>query len=403
MSWEVIGMGAVCSLGDTVAGIHGALCAGRSGLAPLSAFDASRYRAGSAYEVPDRASPGVDEPLRATRWLIRVVREALDDAGLPDPDPWLPVLVGTTHREMRTAELWWRREAPLAPADLHFTAALRSALGLHNVHTVASACAASLYALGMAADLIAFGETDTVVVAGTDAITESSFGGFDRIQYPPPDAIHAFDRSRRGMIMGEGAVAVVLRRAGAHTGRVHGRVRGVGMNCDASHPTAPDPAGIARAIEDAHGRASVVPADIDLVLVHGSGTPQSDLAEAVALREVFAGADPGPHVSAIKAGMGHISGGAGLLNLVVALEAIRTGTLPAVSALIDPIEEAADLRVVSGPPATGRFGTAQVHAVGMGGINAVAIVEGAARPEVAACPEGAAQDDAAVRDEGAVR
>lgn len=379
MSWEISGMSAICALGDTVGGIHGALCSGQSGPAPLSTFDPSKYRAGAAYEVPDRARPGVDEPLRATRWLVRVVREALADAGLPEPDPGLPVLVGTTHREMRTAELWWRREGALSPTDLHFTPALRAAFGLYHVQTIASACAASLYGLGMATDLIALGEADTVVVAGTDSITESSFGGFDRIQFPPPDTIRAFDRSRRGMIMGEGAVAVVLRRAGTSPGRVHGLVRGVSMNCDASHPTAPDAAGIVRAIEEAHERASVAAEDIGLVIVHGSGTPQSDLAEAVALRDVFKAADPGPLVTAIKGGMGHVSGGAGLLNLVVALESIRSRTVPPISDLTDPIEEARELRLVSGRPAAGPPGTAQVHAVGMGGINAVAIVEGASR------------------------
>jgi 3-oxoacyl-(acyl-carrier-protein) synthase len=285
---------------------------------------------------------------------------------------------------MRTAELWWQHDGALAPADLHFTSALRSACGLHNVHTVASACASSLYALGMATDLIALAEAETVVVAGTDSITESSFGGFDRIQFPPPDAIRAFDRSRRGMIMGEGAVAVVLRRAGLQSARVHGRVRGVSMNCDASHPTAPDPAGIVRAIAEAHDRASVVPDDIDFMIVHGSGTPQSDLAEALALKEVFKAADPGPFVTAIKAGMGHISGGAGLLNLVVAVKAIQSGILPGIGNLIDPIEEARGLCIVSAEPAAGPFSIAQVHASGMGGINAVAIVEGTTRAEVAA-------------------
>jgi 3-oxoacyl-(acyl-carrier-protein) synthase len=379
VTWDVIGMGAVCSLGETVTGIHEALCAGRSGLAPLSAFDVSGYRACSAYEVTDRVRPGEDEPLRATRWLIRVIREAMSDAGLPATAPGLPVLVGTTHREMRTAELWWRHEAPLAPADLHFTSALRAAFGTGNVHTISSACASSLYALGMATDLIALGEADTVVVAGTDPITESSFGGFDRIQAPPPSAIRVFDRSRSGMIMGEGAAAVVLRRTGAHHGRVYGRVRGVSMNCDAGHPTAPDPAGIVRAIEEAHQRSAMVPGDIDFVIVHGTGTPQSDLAEAVALNEVFKAADPGPLITGIKAGMGHISGGAGLLSLVIALQAIRTGTLPGIGDLTDPIEETKELRLVTGAPVTASFGTAQVHAIGMGGINAVAIVEGAAR------------------------
>jgi 3-oxoacyl-(acyl-carrier-protein) synthase len=379
MTWDIVGMSAVCALGGTVSGIHEALCAGRFGLAPLSAFDASRYRARSAYEVPDRVRPGVEEPLRATRWLVHVIEEALSDAGMSASLPGVPVLVGTTHREMRTAELWWRDGAPFTSTDLHFTSAVRAAFGTSDVHTIASACASSLYALGMATDLIELGEADTVVVAGTDSITESSFGGFDRIQAPPPDAIRVFDRSRRGMIMGEGAVAVVVRRAGAHLGRVRGRVRGVGMNCDASHPTAPDPAGIVRVLEEAHRRSATVPDDIDFVIVHGSGTPQSDLAEAVALREVFKAADPGPLVTAVKDGMGHISGGAGLLSLVLALEAIRSGILPGIGDLTDPIEETKELRIVSGAPVMGSFDTAQVQASGMGGINAAAIVEGAAQ------------------------
>lgn len=379
MTWDIVGMSTICALGDSVAEVHEALCAGRSGLAPVAAFDRSKYRAQSAFEVSDRVQPDVDEPLRATRWLIRVVKAALDDAGISAPAPDLPVLVGTTHREMRTAELWWRDQGSLAPADLHFTSALRSALGLGNVHTIASACAASLYGLGMATDLIAQDDADIVVVAGTDSITESSFGGFDRIQYPPPTGIRVFDQSRSGMIMGEGAVAVVLRRTGTHPGPVHGRVRGVSMNCDASHPTAPDSAGIARAIEDAHDRAAIAASDIDFVVLHGSGTPQSDLAEAVALCEVFKAVEPGPLVTAIKGGMGHISGGAGLLNLVVALASIRSGRVPPIIGLTDPIEEVQDLRVVSGASAAGPWRTAQVQASGMGGINAVAVVEGAGR------------------------
>ena len=113
------------------------------------------------------------------------------------------------------------------------------------------------------------------------------------------------------------------------------------------------------------------------MIVHGSGTPQSDLAEALALTEVFKASDPGPLVTAIKAGMGHISGGAGLLNLVVALQSIRSGTVPPIGNLTDPIEETGQLRILSGAPAVGSFRTAQVQASGMGGINAVAIVEGA--------------------------
>ena len=77
MTWDIVGMSAICALGETVPDIHAALCAGRSGLAPVAAFDRSRYRAGSAYEVPDRADPGRDEPLRT--WTKRQLAAVICD------------------------------------------------------------------------------------------------------------------------------------------------------------------------------------------------------------------------------------------------------------------------------------------------------------------------------------
>lgn len=372
-------MAAVACLGDSPGEIYQALCAGDTGLAPLRAFDESRYRVKYAYEVDDRRAAGVDEPGRATRWLRLVVGRALRDAGLAEHAAQYPVIVGTTLRELRSAELWWRDDAPLEPADLHFAKAMYEDFGTSRTHTVASACAASLYALGLAADLIELGQADTVVVAGTDSITESAFGGLDQVQQPTPDAVRPFDQARRGMIMGEGAVAVVLRRAGTHHRPAYARVRGVSMNCDAFHPAVPDVAGVTRAIRAAHERAAVKPEDIDFVIVHGSGTNHNDVVESRALSEVFADRRPGPFVTSIKSGVGHTCGGSGLLSLVIAVLALRQGTVPPIRDLTEPIPEARDLRLVVGGTAIGRFSTAQVHAIGLGGINAVAVVEQVAR------------------------
>ncbi|WTW99353.1 3-oxoacyl-ACP synthase [Streptomycetaceae bacterium NBC_01309] len=383
MSRDIIGMGAIACLGDEPRSIHRALCRAETGVGPLRAFDSSRYRVKNAYEVDDRAAPGRDEPGRATRWLRAAVADALADAGLTDPESPeasaavvadIPVIVGTTLRELRSAELWWRDGTELAAADLHFATAMRDAFGTVRTHTVASACAASLYALGMAADLIDLGMADTVVVAGTDAITESSFGGLDRVQNPPPQAIRPFDRARRGMVMGEGAAAVVLSRAGTHRRPVQARVRGVAMNCDAAHPAVPDPEGVAAVVRDAHRRAAVGPDDIDLVVVHGSGTHHNDLVESEVLGQVFGGSGPGPLVTSIKSGVGHTCGGSGLMSLVIAVLALQTGELPPIGGLSDPMPEARHLRLVADGPALGRFATAQIHAIGLGGINAVAVV-----------------------------
>ncbi|MFJ4650551.1 beta-ketoacyl synthase N-terminal-like domain-containing protein [Nocardia sp. NPDC088792] len=377
MSWDIAAMSAVGGLGSTPSEIYRALCAGRTGLAPLRAFEAANYRMRHAYEIDDRAEPGRDEPFRATRWLVRVVGDALREAGLQDRAADIPVLVGTTLRELRSGELWWRDGAPLTPADLHFARALREQLGVRRTETVASACAAALYTLGLATDLIESGITDTVVVAGTDAIAESSFGALDRVQFPSPREIRPFDADRRGMVMGEGAVAVVLRKRGVHAGRVHGVVRGVEMNCDASHPTVPDPVSVARAIRHAHRRSGIHAAEVDFVIVHGSGTHHNDLAEARALHDVFGGVAPGPWITSIKGGTGHTCGGSGLLSLITAVLALQCGAVPPIHALTRPMPEAAGLRLVGGAPATGTLRTAQINAIGLGGINAVAVVEAA--------------------------
>ncbi|MFJ2778217.1 beta-ketoacyl synthase N-terminal-like domain-containing protein [Kitasatospora sp. NPDC087315] len=377
MTWDITGMAAVANIGASPQEIFTALCAGQESRRPLMAFDLDKYRAAYAYEIDDRPEGGGDLPRRATRWLTTVVRQAAADAGLGEDLAQVPVLVGTTMREQRSLELWWRDGADIALADLHFGTALKAAFGACTTYTFANACSASLYALGMATDMIEAGLADTVVVAGTDAATESGFGTLDRVQNDLPDALRPFDATHKGMLMGEGAAAVVVQRAGTGSGPVHARVRGVSMGCDAHHATAPDPDGITRAVLDAHSRAGVRASDIDLVMLHGSGTPRNDTTEASVLRRIFTGAGAGPRMTAIKAMTGHTLGGSGLLSLVMAVLAMKAGTVPPVLGLLAPIPEAAGLGLVQGVPASVDLAIAQIDAFGFGGINAVAIVEAA--------------------------
>ncbi|MFC9927367.1 beta-ketoacyl synthase N-terminal-like domain-containing protein [Streptomyces sp. NPDC127190] len=373
MTWDIIGLGAVSSVGADARATYDALCAGRDGRAPVRVFDPAFYQARHAYEIDDRG-PGGDRPLRATGWLLTAVEQALADAGLDDDLSEVPVLVGTTLREQRSVELWWREGARVATDELHFGSALRRRFHARTSYTFANACAASLYALGMAADLISLGQADTVVVAGADSIAESTFAAMDRAQTLVPDAARPFDRGHKGMVMGEGAVAVVLTRAGARRTGVAARLRAVGLNCDAGHPTAPDPAGVEAGIRDAHQRAGVRPGDIDLVMLHGTGTARNDETEAAVMSRLFTDA-PGPLMTAVKSGVGHTLGGSGLLSLVTAVLSMRHGAVPPVIGLTDPIEEAAGLRLVQGAAAPAPIALAQVNAFGFGGINAVAVVE----------------------------
>ncbi|MDN3243810.1 beta-ketoacyl synthase N-terminal-like domain-containing protein [Glycomyces tritici] len=372
MTWAVAGVGARCSVGSGVDEIAAALCEGRSGWAPLRGFDPAKYSMPGAYEIDDRPG-GEDRPGRATGWLLEAIAQACKDAGLGDLNG-VPVVIGTGLRELRTAELAWLDGSSVEESALDFGEAVRERFGAGEVHTVTNACSASLYALALGTDLLALGEADTVVVAGVDTITESMFGLLDRVQPDPPGAVRPFDEDRRGVVMGDGAVAVVLERG---TG-AWGTVRSVSVNCDAAHVTAPDEAGIAAAIRAAHASAGVTPGDIDLVLAHGTGTVLNDRTEALAMRGVF-GPSPAAPMTAIKSMTGHTSGGSGLLSLVVALWCLREGRVPPVVGLEHPIEEAAGFAWATAATALERARLAQVNAFGFGGVNAVAVVEGGAR------------------------
>ncbi|MGC9376731.1 beta-ketoacyl-[acyl-carrier-protein] synthase family protein [Streptomyces sp. MH13] len=376
MTYPITGTGAVAAIGADPGEIFDSLCAGRSGLAPLKAFDRSRYRAQQLFEIDDRHTPGLDEPGRAGRLLAEAVRQAAADAGLPEDLGGIPVLVGTGLRELRSLELWWRDGTVFDADRLHFGNVLRERFGAIDTHTFAGACSASLYALALGWDLLELGETDTVVVAGCDVVTESMFGQADRVQFDPPPSVRPFDKDRRGTILGEGAAAVVLTRE-ARPGRpVRGLLHSVAVNCDAHHQTAPDGTGVETAVREAQRNAEVAPADIDLVVLHATGTPLNDRTEAAVTAQVFAGTHPA--LTGIKSLTGHTSGSAGLLSLIVALRCLEAGVVPPIAGLAEPLPEGSTLRLVAGEPLVTPMRLAQVNSFGFGGVNAVAIVGGAA-------------------------
>jgi 3-oxoacyl-[acyl-carrier-protein] synthase II len=376
--WVVTGTGMVSSLGGSVAASFEAYCRGETGLAPLRAFDRSKYRVTSAFEVADRP-PGGDQPRRATAWLCDAIGQAVAQAGLdPAAAGRVPVVVGTGLAELRSLELWWTGDTPLTVPDLDVSSAVADAAGLGPTYLFVNACSASLFALAAGTDLLALGEVDAVVVAGTDTITESMVGLLDRVTMEAPTELRPFDVDRRGVILGEGAAAVVLEpveRAAARGARTLAVLRGVGTNCDANHLTAPLLAGISRAMQDAHRRAAVDPEDIDLVLAHGTGTLLNDLTEAQALREVFAGRTRRPLVTALKSLTGHTSGASGLMSLVTAVETMASGRLTPTRHHATPIPEIDDFTVVAEPTKGADVRRAQVDAFGFGGVNAVAVLE----------------------------
>ncbi|WP_367127676.1 beta-ketoacyl synthase N-terminal-like domain-containing protein [Saccharothrix sp. HUAS TT1] len=353
-------------LGDTTTTFK-ALAEGVSGVSPLRFHDTAKLNVTHGYQIDDGDE---ERPRRAAGWLAECVAAAAAQAGLDTAGRRVTAIVGTGLRELRSVERATADDVPVAPEELHFAAAVRAALpGVAEVITVANACSASGHALALAEDLLAADEADAVVVAGCDATAESMLTMIGRVADAPTTSVRPFDRDRTGVLLGEGAAAVVLERSGDGP-----TVLGVGLSCDAFHETAPDVRGIVAAMRDAHDRAGVTPDRIGLVLAHGTGTALNDPTEAAALTEVFGAARP--LVTGVKGGIGHTSGAAALMSLVLAARAVREGLVPPVTGLVEPIDEAAGLRLVVGEaePITGPT-VVQVDAFGFGGVNAVCVLE----------------------------
>ncbi|MFE6776505.1 beta-ketoacyl synthase N-terminal-like domain-containing protein [Streptomyces sp. NPDC057702] len=393
--------------GSSMVSCHGdldatfdALVAGRGGASPLRLGDPAKLNVTHGYGIDDaterayRAAVatatagtptdtsagtafGVGEDVRlAGRWLAQAVAGALAEAGVDPGTSRVAVIVGTGLRELRAVEEWHGDSAALRLAQLHFDEAVRSvAPGVTEVHTLANACAASGYALALAADLLELDEADAVVAAGCDTLTESMLTMIGRVGTVTAETVRPFDTDRDGVLLGEGAVAVVLELPSDKP--AFGLVRGVGIGCDAHHETAPDPGGVLATMREAHQRAGITPAEVDLVVAHGTSTALNDPTEASALVELFGDVAPAdaPAVTAIKGAIGHTSGGAALMSLLVACRAMREGTVPPVTGLRAAIPEAEKLALVVDRPLAARPRLAQVNAFGFGGVNAVTIVE----------------------------
>lgn len=375
----ITGADLITSVGAGRAASFAAFCRGVSGNKPLQCFDQRRFRVTRAYEVPDREQTGQDVPGRATRWLCRCVRQVMREAEIESQDERVAFLIGTGLRELRSLELWWADGFPFHISELHFAGALQREINIGGpAFTVANACSASNFTLGLAADWINLGDVDAVVVAGCDSITESMLGLVDRVTLTPPQVLQPFDRNRRGVLMGEGAAAVVLEpleRAMARGKVPLALLRGVGMSCDAYHETTPHLDGIVASMVDAHRLAGVMPENIDLIMAHGTGTDRNDQIEALAIKQVFGAAAQRPFISGLKSMTGHTSGASGLIGVIVAMEAMRQSRIPPTIGLTEPMEEAQGLKIVTNICQEAQIRIAQVNAFGFGGVNAVAVLE----------------------------
>lgn len=379
MSYTITGAGMICSVGENTDACFCAFCRGKSGNMPIKGFDKDKHATQWAYEIDDRGGLSRDDPFRSTKWLTKAINEAVKSAGVTASAGRIVIIIGTGLRELRSLELWWADGAAMELEELHFSRAVRRQARLScPVMTVCNACSASLFALGLGEDMLALDQVDIAIIAGCDSITESMFGLLGRVNFNQPRKVQPFDKNRPGILMGEGAAALVIENPGSASARnaeVQGMLRGVGVSCDAYHETVPSPEGMLQAMKNAHSRAMIKPEDVDLLMVHGTGTILNDKAEAEALNILFGQNEKQPFACALKSMTGHTSGASGLMSVITALCCMKTGIIPATIGIEAPMEELSGFNLVLDENRKYTPQLCQVNAFGFGGVNAIAIVE----------------------------
>jgi 3-oxoacyl-[acyl-carrier-protein] synthase II len=230
-----------------------------------------------------------------------------------------------------------------------------------GVHTPVSACASGAEAISYAARMIQTGRADVVIAGGTEAvihpITMAGFASMRALSTrndDPARASRPYDVDRDGFVMGEGAGILVLESeefARARGARIHAVYGGAGLTSDGHHIAQPDPdgAGAARAITEALADAGLSPADIVHINAHATSTPQGDIAEAVAIRRALGADTDHAIVTGTKSMTGHLLGGAGAVESIFAILALRDRLVPPTANLVTQ-DPAIDLDVASGEP-----------------------------------------------------
>ena len=357
----VTGLGAVTPVGNDVPAMWRALLAGASGVGPITRFDASGHESQIAAEVKgfDPAQylkpKEIKRSERFVQFAIAASKQAVADAGLtnaPENPFRFGVVIGTGIGSMHLIEQQHdallakgpKRLSPfMIPMLICNMAPGQVAIDLGwkgpNFCTT-TACASGAHGVGEAFRIIQRGGADVMLGGGTEScITPLTVGGFcalmalSRRNGEPAKASRPFDKERDGFVIGEGAGVLVLeelehaKRRGA---RIYAEMAGYGATADAFHMTAPDPdgAGAAKAMALALEDARLSPGQVAYINAHGTSTELNDKIETLAIKTTFKDAAKRVAVSSTKSMTGHLIGGAGGVEAVISVLAIRDGAMP---------------------------------------------------------------------------
>jgi len=404
VSVVVTGVGATTPLGGDAASTWSAMLAGTSGVRritedwvnPLPVKIAAPAAADPAAEVGRVQARRLD---RCEQFAMVAAREAWADAGSPTVDPWrLGVAVtsgiggiGSTIAGYDTMrERGWDRMSPYTVPMLMPNGAagwISIELGARaGAHALVSACASGAETIGYGIDMIRSGRADVVVAGGAEAaimaLNISAFAVMRAMSTrndEPERASRPFDKGRDGFVLGEGAGVVILEslsHATARGARIYAVAAGAGYSADAYHIShgSPDGAGVAFAISSALRDGGISPSQVAHVNAHATSTPEGDPLEARALQSALGSAADGVIVSATKSMTGHLLGGAGAIESVATVLALRDRTAPPTINLEDLDDEVTIDVATKARPLTPQAGSegpmaALNNAFGFGGHN----------------------------------
>lgn len=408
----VTGIGAISSVGNSVDAMWESLLAGKSGIGPVTKFDAADYRTRIAGEIKDLNVSNYMTEKEARRlddfciYAIAAGDEAMKDAGLgldlrdgsvADPNR-VGVCVGSGIGGMRTMEEQCMKLLQQGPSKVSpflipmmiidmASGSLSMRYGAKGPnHAVVSACSTASHSIGESYWMVKRGDADLMITGGAEAsVSRLGFAGFCSMKAlsqrndDPTRASRPFDKDRDGFVMSEGAGILILEEyehAKARGAKIYAEIVGYGATGDAYHITSPAPGGEggARALTMALKNAGLNPEDVDYINAHGTSTSLNDKFETAAIKTAFGDHAYKLAMSSTKGCMGHSLGAAGGLETIVCLKTIQTGIIPPTINYTTPDPEC-DLDCTPNTPRERTVNVALNTNLGFGGHNGVIIVK----------------------------
>jgi 3-oxoacyl-[acyl-carrier-protein] synthase II len=399
----VTGLGCISPVGNTVAESWANLLAGKSGIDRITKFDASNFSCQIAGEVKGF---NVEDYMSAKdarsmdtfiHYGIAAAEQAIKDAGLPtgealsdDLSTRIGCVIGSgigglpliENTQIELSNRGPRRITPFfVPASIINMVAghvsMRFGFKGPNL-SVVTACTTGLHCIGEAGRMIEYGDADIVVAGGTEStVSPLGVGGFASMRAlstrndDPQAASRPWDRDRDGFVLGEGAGVLVLEEyehAKARGAKIYAELGGYGMSADAGHMTAPNMDGPRRAMLNAMRNAGVNPDQIDYLNAHGTSTPLGDKNETNAIKAALGDAAYKTVVSSTKSMTGHLLGGAGGIESVFTIMAIRDQKIPPTINLMNPDPDC-DLDYCANVARDAKIDIALKNNFGFGGTN----------------------------------